>query len=193
MGFEELKTIWDSQNDEELYTINIEALHAQIKHKSKSVNYKLNIVERMMFVGNLIVGIILFVDALQDAEQAYHYILPAMYIFFSIIVVILRRVRRKEERQFDLTIMGELDKAIWQINYLIKKARSMMVWYLLPLMAVLTATLLLDSKPLWALGTIAIVAPVSHFGGRWEINKWYLPKKYELESLRKKLSRSEEL
>ncbi len=85
-------------------------------------------------------------------------------------------------------MMGELDKAISQIEYLIKRGRSMMVWYMLPLMAVLSVTLFLDSKLLWALGTIAIAAPVSYFGGRWEINKWYLPKKRELLSLREKLS-----
>ena len=188
MGFEELQAIWDSQNDKDLYTINKEVLYAQIKQKSKSVSHKLNFVERMMFIGNLIVGIVLFVDALRGDGQAYHYIAPVLYIFFSIFTVVLRQMRQKEELHFELSIIGELDKAIWQIEYLIKQSRSMMIWYLFPLMGVIAVTMLLDSKPLWALGTIAIAVPVSYFGGRWEINKWYLPKKRELLSLREKLS-----
>ncbi len=188
MGFKELQAVWDSQNDEELYTINKEALYAQIKEKGKSVSHKLNIVEWAMFIGNLIVGIVLFADEFLGKGRAYHYILPAMYIFFSISTVVLRQVRQKEELQFELTMMGELNKAISQIEYLIKRGRSMMTWYMLPLMTVLTVTLFLDSKLLWALGTIAIAAPVTYFGGCCEINKWYLPKKRELLSLREKLS-----
>ncbi|MCA9950647.1 MAG: hypothetical protein KDE48_13440 [Anaerolineales bacterium] len=188
MEFEELQTIWHSQNDENLYTINEEVLYAQIQQKSKAVDHKLNIYEWVMFLGNLIIGIVLFVEVLSKNGQTYEYVLPLMYIAFSIGTVILRRVRQKKEIQFDLTIMGELNKAIWQIDYLIKRGRSMMIWYMLPLILVLTVTLILDSKLLFALGTMAIAIPVSYFGGRWEINKWYLPKKRELESLRTQLS-----
>ena len=187
MEFEDLQTIWNDQNDENLYTINEEALYAQIQQKSKSVNHKLNVYEWLMFSGNLIIGIVLFIDALRENGQTYEYVLPTLYIAFSIITLILRKVRQKEEILFDLTMMGELDKAIWQINYLIKRGRSMMIWYVLPFTFVLTVTLLLNSKQLWALGMIVILVPLSYFSGRWEINKWYMPQKLELEALRKEL------
>ncbi len=189
MEFEELQTIWNSQNDKNLYTIDEEALYARIQQKSKSVNHKLNVYEGLMFLGNLIIGIVLFIDAFLGNGQPYEYVLPALYIIFSISILILRKVRQKEEVQFDHTIMGELDKAIWQIDHLIKRGRSMMIWYILPLTLVLTITLLLNSKPLWALGMLVILIPFSYYGGRWEINKWYMPKKRELESLRTELER----
>jgi len=187
MEFEDLQTIWDSQNDENLYTINEEALFAKVQQGSKSVNHKLNIYEWLMFLGNLIIGIVLFIDAIRGNGQTYEYVLPILYIFFSISILILRKMRKKEEVQFDLTMMGELDKAIWQIDHLIKRGRSMMVWYIFPLTLVLTITLILNSKPLWALGMIAILLPLSYYSGRWEINKWYMPQKRELESLREEL------
>lgn len=188
MAFEELQTIWDSQNDDDLYIIDEEALYAQIQQKSKSVNHKLNVYERLMFLLNLSVGFVLFVDAIRDNARPYEYVLPAMYIIYSLGILILRRMRQEEEQQFELTILGELNKAIWQIDHLIKRGRSMMLWYTLPLMFVLIMTLLLNSKPLWALGMLLIVVPLSYFGGRWEINKWYLPKKVELALLREQLS-----
>jgi len=187
MAFEELQSIWDNQNDESAYKINEEALYARIEEKGKSVDHKLNVYELLMFIGNLAIGLVLFVDVYRGDGQPYEYVLPALYVAFSVITVILRLVRQKEEVQFDLTMMGELDKAIWKINYLIARGQSMMLWYMLPLMTVLTITLFLNSKPLWALGTMVIVAPVSYFGGQWEINKWYMPKKRELESLRQEL------
>lgn len=188
MGFEELQTIWNSQNDENLYTINEEALYARIQQESKSVNHKLNVYEWLMFLGNFIIGIVLFVDAVRENGQPFEYILPALYIAFSLGTLILRRVRRQEEVRFELTVMGELNKAIWQIDYLIKRGRSMMFWYVLPFTFVLTVTLLLNSKPFWAIGMIVILLPLSYFSGRWEINKWYMPQKRELEALREALS-----
>ena len=187
MEFEELQTIWESQNDETIYTVDTDALYTQIQQKSQSVDHKLNVYERLMFFGNLIIGVVLFVDAYREAGAAYEYALPLMYILFSISTLVLRRMRKKEEVQFELTMMGELDKAIWQINHLIKRGRSMMLWYMLPLVTVLTITLLLNSKPLWAMGMIVILLPLSYFSGRWEINKWYMPKKLELEALRDEL------
>lgn len=187
MAFEELQSIWDNQNDESVYKINEDALFARIQEKGKSVDHKLNVYELLMFIGNLAIGIVLFVDVYRGDGKAYEYVLPALYIAFSIGTVILRLLRQQEEVQFDLTMRGELDKAIWKIDYLIARGRSMMLWYMLPLMIVLTITLFLNSKPLWALGTMVIVVPVSYFGGKWEINKWYMPKKRELESLRQEL------
>ena len=187
MEFEGLQAIWSNQEDHDLYTIDRDALYEQIKEKSASVNHKLNTYEQLMLIGNLLIGIVLFVDAVRGNGQAYEYALPTMYILFSIGTAVLRRTRQKEEIKFELTMMGELNKAIWQINYLIKRGRSMMLWYMLPLMLVLTVTLLLNSKPLWALGTMLVAVPLSYLGGRWEINKWYMPKKVELELLREEL------
>jgi len=187
MEFEDLQTVWKSQNSDDLYTINEEALYAQIRQKSQSVNHKLNVYELLMFLGNLIIGLVLLFNVLTDDGPPYQYLLPVMYIGFSIGTLILRKVRRQKEIQFDLTLLGELDKAIYQIDYLIHRGRSMMIWYMLPLFIVLAVTLALDSKLLWAVGTIALALPVAYFGGRWEINKWYLPKKKELLALREKL------
>jgi hypothetical protein len=187
MEFEELQSIWGDQNDGNLFTINKEALYAQIREQGESVNHKLKVNERLMFVGNLLIGIVLLVDAVRGNGATYDYILPAMYIFFSIGTLILRQRRQNEEVQFDQTKMGELHKALWQIDYLIKRSRSMMIWYLFPLMLVLTITLWLNSQLLWALGTLLVVAPLTYFGGQWEINKWYMPQKIELEALRKEL------
>ena len=187
MEFEELQAIWAEQDDENLYTIDRSALYAQIKEKSQSVTRKLNIYERLMFLGNLIVGLILFVDVYRGMGEPFEYLLPGMYLLFSIGTVILRQVRQQEEVQFELNMMGELNKAIWQNDLLIKRGRSMMLWYMLPLMLVAAVTLYLNAKLIWALGTLFVVLPLGYFGGRWEINKWYLPKKRELEALREQL------
>ena len=93
---------------------------------------------------------------------------------------------------FDESILGELDKAVWQSDYLIKQSRSMIFWYLLPALLVVNGTMILNGKPWTALLLTAVTLPVTYFGGRWEVNKFYLPKKRELEMLRETLLQVEE-
>jgi len=69
----------------------------------------------------------------------------------------------------------------------------MMIWYLLPLMLVAGLISAFNSNLLWAIGLIGVVAPLACFGGRWEINKFYLPKKHSLASLHEKLLAPEPL
>jgi hypothetical protein len=54
-------------------------------------------------------------------------------------------------------------------------------------MGVAFITLLINSGWLWAFGLLAVVVPVIYFGSRLEIEKFYLPKKRELEALRQTL------
>ena len=187
MDFEEIQVIWNNQNNEKLYAINQAALYASIKRKGRSVSRLLNLFEVIMIAVNLIVGIVLIVDVLQDNGQVYEYILPAMYIAYSVYALVFRVARRKEQVRFEHTMLGTLDKAIWQIDYLIKQSRSMIWWYVLPLVFAVSVTMFYNSKPFWALAFILVMLPASYFASRWEINKCYLPKKRALESLREKL------
>ncbi|MFZ0546596.1 MAG: hypothetical protein WAM60_14210, partial [Candidatus Promineifilaceae bacterium] len=179
--------IWDSQNNEKLFAINEAALHKRIQTKSRSVNHLLNFFEAGMVVVNLIVGVVLIADAIFDNGPNYQYLISVMYFGYSVYAVFRRMRRRKAEVRFDETIVGELDKAMWQLNYHIRQTRSIILWYVLPLTLVVTASFFLAGKPFWALFMLLALIPVSLLGPRWEVNKWYLPKKRELESLREAL------
>ncbi len=187
MEFEDMQVIWNSQNNEKLYAINEAALYEQIKRKGKSVNHLLEMSQLVMIAVNLFVGILLIVEAWYDDGQAYEYILPAMYLAYLIGAIILRVVRRKEQVRFEETMLGELDKAIWQADYLIKQGYTLIKWYLVPLMLVTSGTMLYNGKPFWALGIFIFMAAASYFSHYWEIQRCYVPKKRELEGLREKL------
>lgn len=187
MEFEEMKVIWDSQNNEPLYAIDQDALHKKIQSKGEKVNRTLNIVDWVMMGVNLFVGIFLIAINIANDSDPFDFLLPILYLFFFGIVIYRRFNRRQESVKFEPTIRGDLDHAIWQTDYLIRQGRSILVWYLFPLMAVASVTLVLNSDWIWALGLIAVVLPLSYFGSRWEINKFYMPKKRELEALRETL------
>ena len=57
MEFDEMKVIWDSQNNEKLYAINESTLFEQIKRKGRSVARMLNFFDVMMFGVNFAVTV----------------------------------------------------------------------------------------------------------------------------------------
>lgn len=192
MEFDEMKLIWDSQNNEPLYAINQEALNRKIQKKSRSITRLLDRVDLKMIIVNLLVGIMLIVVYWQDNEPGYEYVLPVVYLAFFVYALYRRFARHQEIMGFEKTILGELDKAIWQSDYLIKQSRTMIFWYLLPMLLLVVGIQILRGTWWVGLLLIIILLPLSYFGGQWEVNKYHLPKKRELESLRRTLLQTEE-
>lgn len=188
MEFKEMQVIWNNQNNEKLYAINEETLYKQIKKKGRSVTRLLTFFEGVMIFVNLIVGIILIMDTAAENGSNYEYLLAALYLGFSVYAIFRRLARHKEEVHFAPTMLGELDKAIWQMNYLLKQGQSIIYWYLLPLVVVFSLTMFLDGKYLWGILFPLFLIPATYYGTRWEARKWHLPKKHDLETLREMLT-----
>lgn len=179
-----MKVIWDSQNEEKLYAINEDALYAQIKRKGESVNRSLQRFEMVMIGVNVLVAIALIVAEFPYDGDLYGLLLPNIHIAYAVLAIILRRARRQQERLFAQSMMGELDKAIWQANYLIKRSRELIWWYLLPLIILTAGELFFNGQLLFAFAIVLVMGGVGVFGARWEVKQTYLPRKESLESLR---------
>ncbi len=188
MEFEEMQIIWNTQNDEKMYAINEAALYAQIKNKGQSIERKATLVEAIMIGTNLIVGVVLILDALGDRSQVGQLVIAALYLAYAVIALARRLLRHKAVVHFDQTLLGELDKAIWQTDYLIRQGMSMAVWYLLPLLVVSSIVLIFNGKLLLAIGLLVVLLPATYVASRWEINRYSLPKKRSLEALRETLT-----
>jgi hypothetical protein len=100
-------------------------------------------------------------------------------------------MRRNEERPFAPTVVGELDKAIWRIDYLMQRSQNTIYWYLLPLVVIFAVMSVFDNRLIWVTAMLAFVTVATYFADRWEFNKFHLPNKRNLEALREKLTDSE--
>ena len=187
MEFEEMQVIWNEQKNEKMYAVDEETLHNYIRGKGRSVNRLMGFFEWTMIAVNLIVAIVLLVDAFVEKESPLMYIFPALYLGYTILATIRRTARQQGTQQFDETVLGELDRAIWQLDYLIRQSRWVVVWYILPLVVVFGITMLIKDQPLWGLGLAVFLLPFTYFGGRWEVNRLYMPKRERLAALREKL------
>ncbi|MFK7804047.1 MAG: hypothetical protein AB8G95_20600 [Anaerolineae bacterium] len=187
MEFEEMQVIWNSQNNEKLYAVNEEALFENIKRKGRSVNKYVKFVEVVMIFMNLTVGLWLLYEGLSDASWG-QIVLAALYLIYSAYSVYRWFTRRQDEEQFEPTMLGELDKAIWRSNYLMRQGRDMVYYYLLPIVVVSILFLLLDGGDhLPTIAILILLVPATYYGGRWEIRKFHAPKKRDLEALRRTL------
>ena len=124
MEFDEMKLIWDSQNNEPMFAINQEALHNRIQDKGRSVASSLNKFDWLMIGMNLLVGIVLLVDTFREGGAGFEYVLPALYLLFFAYSIYRRYAHKQEVRQFAPTVLGDLDKALWRVNYLMRQNRK---------------------------------------------------------------------
>ena len=191
MDFDELQVIWNKQNNEKMYAINENVLYNHIKHKGQSVSLKLNIQEFVLMGCNLFAGIQLTVSALKSGSTSLKLFLSAFYLAFAIYGVIRHFTRRKDERPFDHTLLGELDKAIWQIDYLMQQNRNLIRWYILPLTLLFGVTSFFSPKYFMAFVVCLGATLFAYFTSRWENNKFHIPNKQSLETLRNKLTTQE--
>jgi hypothetical protein len=191
MNFDEMQALWKSQNDEKLFAINEAALYAALQHKTRVINNLVGLLEGVMIVLNLMVGIVLILDVLRENGAGYRLIVPVIYLLSSMYALLQRLRRRAGEVHFESTLLGELDRAIWRVEYLIQQGRSITLYYMVPLTVTILITSFLGHKPLWPAILMSLMIPLSHYGTRWEINKWYLPKKRALLSLRETLTANE--
>lgn len=187
MEFEDMQVIWNNQNDEKLYVIDETALHKQIKQKEASADSTLNKMELIMIGVNLLVAVVLTAVMLIDGEPLTDLIIPALYLAYGLGMIWYRQKRQINEPEFAPTMLGDLDRAIWKVDTIIKRTHQLNNYYLLPLLGFISIFLLVTGSPWLALAVVGITLPIGYFGGRWEVNRCHIPKKRELESLREKL------
>jgi hypothetical protein len=219
MNFEQMRVIWNSQNDEPLYAIDQAALHASVRRKSRALRRRvfwrdvreisiglLAAAGFLVFGGMLALGRedgwrrLLGADVEASRWDAVTMLLVSgLWLFFAAYQLVSRMRQEQRERRFEPSLRGDLDRTISQAEYRIRMATSIVWWGLLP---VWLATLLfvnvlfnLVPTPPAVLILAAIVIPVGFaldiLVKRRPIRTELVPLKREFESLRRTLTESE--
>ncbi len=184
MEFEEMQAIWNAETNEKMYVINEEVLHKQVQKKSESADRKVDRFEMLLIIANLFAATILTIGAIVDGDIQEKLIISAVYAAFGLFGLVRRFRRQREVKQFDQTVVGEVDRAIWQIDYLITQSKMLVKWYLPTLLVLFVASDFIEGDFGWGAVFMLVVFVAGYFGGRWEINRCYIPRREELKSLR---------
>lgn len=181
MEFDEIKKVWDVQNNEPMFVINESALRKSIvKQKNKGIHIT-NISELICIVVYLIAGI---VDIITGVS-----VLGVWMLIVSAYCLIGRIRRKIGEKEFDRTMLGDLDHAVDIANYQVRFS-ALMQWNLLPV------TILLLWGMWGKLDSIALIvgvtafAVITFYASRWE-HSYYKERLRQVVTLRETLRSSE--
>jgi hypothetical protein len=187
MEFEEMRKIWDTQTEEPIYVLNEKALHNRIISKKNRVNWLANVNE----IGLIAIAVLTstyLVFKLSGTNNLYAY-LPAIALLMTGIYVTARRLKRKSKvNQYDQSLLGTIDHAISNANYLVNFAKTFVYWYILPIaIPSLFNMIMKEHVPLWTWVIIPTSFIVSYLLVNWELNRYHIPRKRALEDLKNKL------
>lgn len=137
MEFEEMKKIWDAQNNQPLYVIDEKALHRRIQSKMNKAVRIANVNELSSMVVNLAAGsVLLALNPIKPGANIFMY-LEAAWMFGMVLFVLISRIQRiRAGRRFDRTVGGDLDHAISLANYHLRLSR-IINWNLVPMGAIM--------------------------------------------------------
>lgn len=219
MDFEELKVIWDTQNEEPLYAVNETGLHAALQRKSQE--FKRSVFWRdvreigiglaagagFLFCGSMLAfgdyqwlgASLMFEVPVTPWDGVAMFIAAGLWLHYAIYMYAGRKRQERRERQYTSSLRGDLDREIAQTEYQITMARNVLWWGLLPIWTAATLFMLvvlrLAAKSGWLLLLVSIAFLMAFFLDlrckQRPIKRELLPRKRELESLRRKLADSE--
>ena len=186
MEFEELRKIWDAQNNQPLYAINEKAMYNLILSKKKQAHHITNISELLLIFVNLGAGImILALNLFRQSVNISLYVLSAWMLVTALYTLVRRIQRIKGDQQFDRSISGDLSHAISMASYQVHISQIMR-WNIVPIAALTLLGLWEGGKPIWIVVIVLLFFALTIYAGGWEHNI-YKRKKRELEILQKKL------
>jgi hypothetical protein len=186
MEFEEIKKIWDAQNNELLYAVNEKALHNHILSKKRQAYHITNVSELLWIITNSSAGC--FIIGMNYFKQSWNIFicLLAIWMLGSALYLLISRIRRiKGSSRFDRSMKGDLKHAISMATYQVRFSQ-LGRWSILPVVMLTLLGVWDSGKSVWIVVGIIIFFILTYFAAGWEHNI-YKARKRELEILQNKL------
>ncbi len=187
MDFNDMKKIWDEQNQQSLYAINEEALHNNVIKKKNRAAFIADRSE-VFTIGSLLISSAVIIAAMIYTTQLR--IAPGVLAVFMLIMAgILYGKRRKRlawQNTFDRTIMGDLEQAIANAEYQVQISK----WskYLLFVVAVVSIVDVYSYTDWWKSLLVLGFFVVVYYLAKWEYRTFYLSQRNNLIRMKEKLS-----
>ena len=186
MEFEEMKKVWDAQNNEPIYGINEKALHNRILKKKNQAQHTTNLSELFSIIAYTFSGcFIIALNLMNKSNNVFMYILSAWILCMALYSLVSRMRRVNRGQQFDRSMRGDLEYAISMATYQVRFSR-LARWSILPMGLFILLAVWDSGKSTWLLVGILIFLILANYASGWEHN-FYKKKKRELEILKEKL------
>jgi len=185
MEFDEMKKIWNEQTKQTMYAIDEDALHRRIKAKGNRAERTANMNEfGLMGIAVITASILLLIKT----PNTYNMMAAAGMLLMGVYVLIGRIRRLRKDRQFDRDMLGELDRAISNVQNEVFRARTFIWWMILPVAIPMVVRILQGEASFWQILVIVGASILGLLVTRWDLKRCQIPRKRELEVLREKLT-----
>lgn len=186
MEFNELKKIWDTQNNEPMYVINEKAMHNHVLSKKNQGLHITNITELLLIIVNLASGAFILSVSLSTPNTSIFMYALAAWMFVTALYFLSSRIYRlKANKRFDRSMLSDLQYALSTAAYQVRLS-TIGRWNSLPIAIFIFLGLWDGGKPIWmAFGILIFFVVVNYLAG-WEHNI-YKARRRELEILQQQL------
>jgi hypothetical protein len=191
MEFEDMKKIWDEQNNENIYAINESELHRRVIRNKNRVKRMVNKFEWTCLIAMICCGLL---AAAMGVLHVQIYKLVNAFIFFMIAGYIYksRLERINYEGRSNLSLLEDLEQAIRSIDYHAKRQKYFVLWYMLPIFfTIIVNAAFSHSKPWWLWVIFLTFFAFAYWAVKKELSCRILPKKEDLLYLRSLLLNNE--
>ena len=190
MDFEQMQLIWDEQKERRMFALDMDALHRCVKQRARRVARGIEAMEVGMIVISIVLALVLAREPLLEGTDRAQVLSAALLLGVAVYIVVGRLRRRARERRFEPNLRGDLERAIAQVDYHIRRVRTFPLWFFLPsLLTVLIGFISAsEAKPTWVWLLVLGAFPLGIYVSRLELKCTHLPMKRELEALRAKLT-----
>lgn len=184
-----MQIVWDEQKQQRLYALDLDALHESVRQRGRRIARGVEMMELgLILIAIVMVGILLAKPMLESTSR-HQYFTCAVVVAVAVYLVGGRLRRRASERKFESNLRGDLDLAIAQLDYHIRRIRTFPLWFCGPLFLTVVVNLAVkyDGNPSWKWLLVFAAFPLSIYVTRLEL-RCLLSRKRELEALRTKLT-----
>jgi len=192
MNFDELQTIWDSQEKLESQ-IDQDVLHQWIKVRNSSFTRIVGITEIVMTLTLLFVTGMFFKDPLLQGHDRILMVAGFASLMAAAFVWTGRIARKKRQVNYSDSLVGVVERSIDAIDYQTWRMRSFIWWFAGPMsIGLLIGLFIVDEPKRYLFYTIFIPAftlcmGLTHWQIRRDIRMNLLPEKSRLTQLRDRL------
>lgn len=191
MEFEEMQAIWDSQKGQLTYSLDAEALHRKVKRKGNRVERDMNLNEWGMILICLFVAGQRLVDPLLNQKDFINLFAVGVMSGVAIWMFIKRQRRLQKRTQFAPTLLGDLDRALFEADRHLQLGLTFQWWFLFPAMMILTVEIITKGNDVPLTHKLLAVVPASVLSMvvvRLSLRCKQIPVKRDLQSLRDTLT-----
>ncbi len=184
MEFDELKKVWDKQNEKPMYTMDEQALYGIITRKKKGAIKKARLMEFFLVGANLLAGgTVIIAHILKESNNIYAFLMGSVMVITAFTILFYRSRRLSKQPQYERSVHGDVEHGLSDAKYVVRMSRTMQYYFMVIGLLMIFAKGFDD----WT-KTILVIAFIGFtlYASTWE-HKWYVRKYNDLKNLKKVL------